>query len=161
MKTESMLVRSLAKLVISTDDINRKKLRDECERLLNVLEMHGGSSSNNDMALIVTDIIKDIGIPANIAGYRYVKEAIILAVSDRSIMKNMQKELYPMIATKFNTTPSCVERSIRYAIETAWYNGDIDTIKYYFGNTVSIHKGKPTNSEFISMIVEHINVIIN
>lgn len=114
----------------------------------------------NDVGLetTVTSIIHEIGVPAHIKGYQYLREAIVLAVNDMDVINSMTKVLYPMVAERYNTTPSRVERAIRHAIEVAWDRGDLDTLQKYFGYTVSIDKGKPTNSEFIAMIADRLNL---
>lgn len=103
---------------------------------------------------VVTDIIHEIGVPAHIKGYQYLREAIILTINDMDIINAVTKMLYPAVAKKFGTTPSRVERAIRHAIEVAWDRGDIETLQKFFGYTVSNIKGKPTNSEFIAMIAD-------
>ena len=105
---------------------------------------------------IVTEIIHEIGIPAHIKGYQYLREAILLTIEDMDIINAVTKVLYPTVAKKFNTTPSRVERAIRHAIEVAWDRGDIETLQKFFGYTVSNIKGKPTNSEFIAMIADRL-----
>ena len=107
-----------------------------------------------DLEAVVTDIIHEIGVPAHIKGYQYLREAIILTIKDMDMINAVTKELYPEVAKKFNTTPSRVERAIRHAIEVAWDRGDIETLQKFFGYTVSNIKGKPTNSEFIAMIAD-------
>lgn len=164
MKTESMLVRTLAKMAVSNDPGYHEVLRNECDKLLHALEeediaegvINPVESAEVDLKSIVTEIIHEIGIPAHIKGYRYVREAIILAVNNAKMIDAITKELYPQVAKAFNTTPSRVERAIRHGVEVAWDRGDIDVLDKYFGNTVSPYKGKPTNSEFIALIVEHI-----
>ena len=104
----------------------------------------------------VTDIIREIGIPAHIKGYQYLRQAIILTVQDMELINAVTKVLYPAVAKHFNTTPSRVERAIRHAIEVAWDRGDLETLQKYFGYTVSNTKGKPTNSEFIAMIADRL-----
>ncbi len=106
----------------------------------------------------VTEIIHEIGIPAHIKGYQYLREAIILTIEDMDIINAVTKALYPAVAKKFNTTPSRVERAIRHAIEVAWDRGDIETLQKFFGYTVSNIKGKPTNSEFIAMIADRLSL---
>ena len=101
---------------------------------------------------IVTAIIHEIGVPAHIKGYQYLREAIIIAVGDMDVINAVTKILYPEVAKRFGTTASRVERAIRHAIEVAWDRGDLETLQKYFGYTVSNAKGKPTNSEFIAMI---------
>ena len=98
--------------------------------------------------------IHEIGVPAHIKGYQYLREAILLTIDDMDIINSVTKVLYPEVARKFNTTPSRVERAIRHAIEVAWDRGDIETLQKFFGYTVSNIKGKPTNSEFIAMIAD-------
>ena len=104
----------------------------------------------------ITDIIHEIGIPAHIKGYQYIRAAIRLAVEDSDIINAVTKALYPAVAKKYGTTPSRVERAVRHAIEVAWERGDIDTLQRYFGYTVNCNKGKPTNSEFIAMIADRL-----
>ena len=106
----------------------------------------------------VTAIIHEVGIPAHIKGYQYVREAIILTVQDMEMINAVTKMLYPEVARRFHTTPSRVERAIRHAIEVAWDRGDLDTLQKYFGFTVSNSKGKPTNSEFIAMIADRLQL---
>ena len=106
----------------------------------------------------VTAIIHDIGVPAHIKGYQYLREAIGLAVADMDVINAVTKVLYPAVAKKYGTTASRVERAIRHAIEVAWDRGDLETLQKYFGYTVSNAKGKPTNSEFIAMIADRISL---
>ncbi|MGM9521644.1 MAG: sporulation transcription factor Spo0A [Oscillospiraceae bacterium] len=105
---------------------------------------------------VVTEIIHEIGIPAHIKGYQYLREAIIRTVKDMDIINAVTKVLYPEVAKKFGTTPSRVERAIRHAIEVAWDRGDVEVLQKFFGYTVSGVKGKPTNSEFIAMIADRL-----
>ena len=111
-----------------------------------------------DLERQVTAIIHDIGVPAHIKGYQYLREAIGLAVADMEVINAVTKVLYPAVAKKFGTTASRVERAIRHAIEVAWDRGDLETLQKYFGYTVSNAKGKPTNSEFIAMIADRISL---
>ncbi|MBM7581308.1 two-component system response regulator (stage 0 sporulation protein A) [Caldicoprobacter guelmensis] len=106
----------------------------------------------------VTNIIHEIGVPAHIKGYHYLREAILLVINNMDLLGGITKELYPMIAEKFNTTPSRVERAIRHAIEVAWNRGRIETINKIFGYTVHDEKGKPTNGEFIAMIADRLRL---
>ncbi|MCL2003293.1 MAG: sporulation transcription factor Spo0A [Oscillospiraceae bacterium] len=106
----------------------------------------------------VTEIIHEIGIPAHIKGYQYVRTAIVTAVHDPSVIGAVTKILYPSVAETFRTTPSRVERAIRHAIEVAWDRGDLETLQSIFGYTVSNAKGKPTNSEFIAMIADRLQL---
>lgn len=106
----------------------------------------------------VTNIIHEIGVPAHIKGYQYLRDAIILSVNDMEMLNSITKILYPTIAKRHQTTPSRVERAIRHAIEVAWSRGKMDTIDELFGYTVSTGKGKPTNSEFIALIADKIRL---
>ena len=105
---------------------------------------------------MVTSIIHEIGVPAHIKGYQYLREAIMIAVDDMEVINAVTKVLYPEVAKRFDTTPSRVERAIRHAIEVAWDRGDLETLQKYFGYTVSNTKGKPTNPEFIAMIADRL-----
>ncbi len=107
---------------------------------------------------VVTEIIHEIGVPAHIKGYQYLREAIILTVNDMDAINAVTKVLYPAVAKRFDTTPSRVERAIRHAIEVAWDRGDLEVLQKYFGYTVSNIKGKPTNSECIAMIADYLNL---
>ena len=111
-----------------------------------------------DLELRVTEVIHQVGVPAHIKGYQYLREAIIMAIRDMESVGAITKIMYPGIAKKFHTTASRVERAIRHAIEVAWDRGDIETLQSYFGYTVSGVKGKPTNSEFISMIADRLRL---
>ena len=106
----------------------------------------------------VTQMLHEIGIPAHIKGYQYLRDAIIISVKDQEMLASVTKILYPTIAKKHATTPSRVERAIRHAIEVAWNRGEMDTINDLFGYTVSTGKGKPTNSEFIALIADKIRL---
>ena len=116
------------------------------------------SGAANNIESDVTDIIRDIGIPANIKGYQYIREGIIMAVNDVNMLNYITKLLYPTIAKKYKTTSSSVERAIRHAIEVAWSRGQIDVINDIFGYTVNAGKGKPTNSEFIALIADKLRI---
>lgn len=114
--------------------------------------------TDTQLEVLITDIIHDIGIPAHIKGYQYIRYSIMLAIKDETIIGSITKTLYPTVAKKHNTTSSRVERAIRHAIEVAWDRGDIDTLNSYFGYTIQNNKGKPTNSEFIAMISDKIRL---
>ena len=111
-----------------------------------------------DIETMVTNVIHEIGVPAHIKGYQYLREAIIIAVGDMEVINAITKVLYPQVAKTFSTTPSRVERAIRHAIEVAWDRGDLDTLQRFFGYTVSNTKGKPTNSEFIALIADRLQL---
>ena len=106
----------------------------------------------------VTSVIHEIGVPAHIKGYQYLREAIMITVRDMDVINAVTKILYPEVAKRYATTPSRVERAIRHAIEVAWDRGDLETLQKYFGYTVSNVKGKPTNSEFIAMIADRLQL---
>ena len=106
----------------------------------------------------VTAILHEVGVPAHIKGYQYLREAIIIVVQNMDAINAVTKVLYPEVAKRFNTTPSRVERAIRHAIEVAWDRGDLETLQRFFGYTVNSAKGKPTNSEFIAMIADRIRL---
>ena len=119
-----------------------------------VMPTPGTQKQPQNLEAVVTEIIHEIGVPAHIKGYQYLREAIILTINDMDVINAVTKVLYPAVAKKFCTTPSRVERAIRHAIEVAWDRGDIETLQKFFGYTVSNIKGKPTNSEFIAMIAD-------
>ncbi len=112
----------------------------------------------HDLEQDVTDMIHDIGVPAHIKGYQYLREAIMMSVKDSSMISSITKVLYPTIAKQFQTTPSRVERAIRHAIEVAWSRGRMETLDTLFGYTINTGKGKPTNSEFIALIADKIRL---
>ncbi|MGI6485752.1 MAG: sporulation transcription factor Spo0A [Tepidanaerobacteraceae bacterium] len=114
--------------------------------------------NKNNLEVEITNIIHEIGIPAHIKGYFYLREAIYMVINDVELLSAVTKVLYPTIAKKFNTTPSRVERAIRHAIEVAWNRGCIETINSLFGYTIPRDKGKPTNSEFIAMISDKLRM---
>lgn len=111
-----------------------------------------------DLEASITNIIHEIGVPAHIKGYMYLREAITMVYNDIELLGSITKVLYPDIATKFNTTASRVERAIRHAIEVAWSRGNIDSISSLFGYTVNVSKAKPTNSEFIAMVADRLRL---
>lgn len=111
-----------------------------------------------DLESSITHIIHEIGVPAHIKGYMYLREAITMVYNDIELLGSITKVLYPDIATKYNTTASRVERAIRHAIEVAWSRGNIDSISSLFGYTVSVSKAKPTNSEFIAMVADKLRL---
>ena len=117
-----------------------------------------GEKSQENLEALVTNIIHEVGVPAHIKGYQYLREAIIMVVEDIDVINQITKSLYPKIAYKFSTTPSRVERAIRHAIEVAWGRGDQKVVENIFGYTISAAKGKPTNSEFIAMIADKLRL---
>ena len=132
------------------------------ERVKGILEAERSAdrrrNAEPDIETMVTNVIHEIGVPAHIKGYQYLREAIIIAVGDMEVINAITKVLYPQVAKTFATTPSRVERAIRHAIEVAWDRGDLDTLQRFFGYTVSNTKGKPTNSEFIALIADRLQL---
>ena len=116
------------------------------------------TNKEDNLEALVTNVIHEVGVPAHIKGYQYLREAIIMVVNDIDVINQITKCLYPQIARKFHTTPSRVERAIRHAIEVAWGRGQQDVVENIFGYTVSAAKGKPTNSEFIAMISDKLRL---
>ena len=114
--------------------------------------------NEDSLEALVTNVIHEVGVPAHIKGYQYLREAIMLVVNDIDIINQITKQLYPEIAAKYHTTPSRVERAIRHAIEVAWGRGEQAAVENIFGYTVSASKGKPTNSEFIAMIADRLRL---
>lgn len=114
--------------------------------------------SEYNLEMDVTNIIHEIGVPAHIKGYQYLRDAIMMSVDDSEMLNSITKILYPSIAKQHKTTPSRVERAIRHAIEVAWTRGKVDTIDELFGYTVNNGKGKPTNSEFVALIADKIRL---
>ena len=123
------------------------------------IDMPAGAKREKDnLEALVTNIIHEVGVPAHIKGYQYLREAIMMVVNDIDVINQITKSLYPRIAMKFTTTPSRVERAIRHAIEVAWGRGQQEAVENIFGYTISAAKGKPTNSEFIAMIADKLRL---
>ncbi len=117
-----------------------------------------GYRFSGDLEMDVTNILLEIGIPAHIKGYQYIREGIIMSFYDRNMLHYITKFLYPSIAQKYKTTSSSVERTIRHAIEIAWRRGSLETLEEFFGNTVCAGKGKPTNSEFMALLTDKLRL---
>ncbi len=130
---------------------------DERERAQTTAAQHTGREEP-DMEAQVTRVIHQIGVPAHIKGYQYLRTAILMTIADNDIINSVTKVLYPSVAKKYQTTTSRVERAIRHAIEVAWDRGDLDTLNAYFGYTIQNSRGKPTNSEFIAMIADNMRL---
>ena len=116
------------------------------------------NSLSDDMEIVVTDIIHQLGVPAHIKGYHYLRTAILHSIEDKALLDSVTKLLYPTVADLYETTSSRVERAIRHAIEIAWDRGNVDTLNSFFGYTVDTGKGKPTNSEFIALITDKLRL---
>ncbi len=123
-----------------------------------VMNAKSGYNYSGDLEMDVTNILLEIGIPAHIKGYQYIREGIIMAFYDRNMLQYITKCLYPSIAKKFKTTSSSVERTIRHAIEVAWRRGNMETLEEVFGNTICAGKGKPTNSEFMALLTDKLRL---
>lgn len=131
------------------------------ERIIQFSDIHNSNVSRTgvkDLEVVVSQIMHQIGVPAHIRGYQYLREAIILSVNNNEMISSVTKILYPTVAKTFKTTPSRVERAIRHAIEVAWDRGDVDILSSYFGYTIQNTRGKPTNSEFIAMISDNLKL---
>ncbi|MDE6132726.1 MAG: hypothetical protein K2G04_05060 [Oscillospiraceae bacterium] len=115
-------------------------------------------NKNINLEILVTDVIHQIGIPAHIKGYHYLRKAIVISINDPEMLENITKILYPTVAEAFNTSPSRVERAIRHAIESAWNRGDVDVLNSIFNYNIRVYKGKPTNSEFIAVITDNLRL---
>ena len=132
------------------------------ERIIQFSSIHNSACENRsgvkDLEVVVSQIMHQIGVPAHIRGYQYLREAIILSIRNNEMISSVTKILYPTVAKTFKTTPSRVERAIRHAIEVAWDRGDVDVLSSYFGYTIQGDRGKPTNSEFIAMISDNLKL---
>ena len=140
----SDLIERIAELIICKEEI-----------IFNNNEVY---SIDHQLEVTVTDILHQIGVPAHIKGYHYLRDSIIMSVKRPEIINAVTKELYPSVAKKYETTSSRVERAIRHAIEVAWDRGDVDILNSYFGYTIHNSRGKPTNSEFIAMISDRLRL---
>ena len=131
------------------------------ERLVQIsgwTQMNTQARENPDLEIVISDIMRQIGVPAHIKGYQYLRESIALSIKDPDLMHSVTKVLYPTVAKNNKTTASRVERAIRHAIEVAWDRGDVDVLSSYFGYTIQNSRGKPTNSEFIAMISDKLRL---
>ncbi|WP_055667700.1 sporulation transcription factor Spo0A [Desnuesiella massiliensis] len=145
-------IRQMFNNTISSDD-TRKTIS-----LIDTTEIKINKKEPLDLEAEITNIIHEIGVPAHIKGYMYLREAITMVVNDMELLSAVTKELYPSIAKKYNTTASRVERAIRHAIEVAWGRGQVEAINKLFGYTIHNDKGKPTNSEFIAMVADKLRL---
>ena len=122
------------------------------------INIENTKNKEDNLEALVTNIIHEVGVPAHIKGYQYLRDGIIMVIEDINVLNQITKQLYPDLAKKHKTTPSRVERAIRHAIEVAWTRGQIETVESIFGYTVNANKGKPTNSEFIAMIADKLRL---
>ncbi|WP_368487819.1 sporulation transcription factor Spo0A [Clostridium sp. BJN0013] len=146
-------IRQMFNNVISSGDEVKKTIS-----LIEAGEIKFSRDNPTDLEQEITNIIHEIGVPAHIKGYMYLREAITMVVNNMELLSAVTKELYPSIAKKYNTTASRVERAIRHAIEVAWSRGQLETINKIFGYTIHNDKGKPTNSEFIAMVADKLRL---
>lgn len=149
------------KLIISRIKRAKKETIDKKQEILPTFTVKADKKvekTEEDLETDVTEIIHEVGVPAHIKGYQYLRDAIVMSVKDMDMLNSITKVLYPTIAKKYQTTPSRVERAIRHAIEVAWSRGRMDTLDDMFGYTINRGKGKPTNSEFIALITDRIRL---
>lgn len=143
--------------------VNRPEIKQQspisyCENKSNYIDINSQATKEEILEIKVTNIIHEVGVPAHIKGYQYLRDGIIMVVNNIEVINQITKQLYPDLAKKYKTTPSRVERAIRHAIEVAWNRGQIETVESIFGYTVNSSKGKPTNSEFIAMIADKLRL---
>lgn len=135
-------------------------IKNKSKEICCALDKIQSKTIDDTMEINVTEILHQIGVPAHIKGYHYLRTSIIMSVKNPDIINAITKQLYPSVAKQFSTTPSRVERAIRHAIEVAWDRGDVDVLNSYFGYTIHNERGKPTNSEFIAMISDKLRLSI-
>ena len=138
--------------------LTERIMRLMAKRSDRVIRKKVAPTGHNDLESQVTKIIHQIGVPAHIKGYQYLRTAILMTIEDNEVINSVTKILYPSVAKQYQTTSSRVERAIRHAIEVAWDRGDVDTLNAYFGYTIQNTRGKPTNSEFIAMIADNLRL---
>lgn len=146
-------IRQMFNNTISSGEETKKTIS-----LIDTTEIKFAKNEPTNLEQEITNIIHEIGVPAHIKGYMYLREAITMVVNNMELLSAVTKELYPSIAKKYNTTASRVERAIRHAIEVAWSRGQVETINKIFGYTIHNDKGKPTNSEFIAMVADKLRL---
>ncbi|MFZ5591585.1 MAG: sporulation transcription factor Spo0A [Bacillota bacterium] len=135
-----------------------RQLAEVSSGMLPATYVNPAPSRPKNLDVAVTNIIHEMGVPAHIKGYHYLRDAILMVVNQVSLLGAITKELYPSIAEKYKTTPSRVERAIRHAIELAWDRGNVEMMNKYFGYTINLERGKPTNSEFIAMVADKLRI---
>lgn len=141
---------------LGTGYIHRSTGNAVVNTAVNTTQQHSIKPKNLDIE--VTNIIHQMGVPAHIKGYQYLRDAILFVIAEVNLLGAVTKELYPMIAEKYSTTPSRVERAIRHAIELAWDRGNVEMMNKFFGYTINLDRGKPTNSEFIAMVADKLRI---
>jgi two-component system response regulator (stage 0 sporulation protein A) len=144
--------------LVSMPETKQPNTISKVETKTNYVDINEQATKEEILEIKVTNIIHEIGVPAHIKGYQYLRDGIMMVVNDIDVINQITKQLYPDLAKKYKTTPSRVERAIRHAIEVAWNRGQIETVENIFGYTVNSNKGKPTNSEFIAMIADKLRL---
>lgn len=152
-----VLIKRIRELVDKTE-VGRQTIVNYPDNKSNYIDINSQATKEEILEIRVTNIIHEVGVPAHIKGYQYLRDGIIMVVNNIEVINQITKQLYPDLAKKYKTTPSRVERAIRHAIEVAWNRGQIDTVESIFGYTVNSNKGKPTNSEFIAMIADKLRL---
>ena len=148
-------------LIISRIKRAKKESEEKKQEIMSVFSLKTdkrAEKTEEELETDVTEMIHEVGVPAHIKGYQYLRDAIVMSVKDMDMLNSITKVLYPTIADTFQTTPSRVERAIRHAIEVAWSRGRMETLDSLFGYTINTGKGKPTNSEFIALIADKIRL---
>ena len=152
-----LLIKRIREIKNFKPETNKNFISRDTQQTRQYVEI-GKNLNSDDLEALVTNIIHEVGVPAHIKGYQYLREAIMMVTKDIDVINQITKSLYPQIAAKFDTTPSRVERAIRHAIEVAWARGETNLMENIFGYTVNAMKGKPTNSEFIAMIADKLRL---
>lgn len=152
-----VLIKRIRELVNRTET-KVQNIINYSESKSNYVDINNQATKEEILEIKVTNIIHEVGVPAHIKGYQYLRDGIIMVVNNIEVINQITKQLYPDLAKKYKTTPSRVERAIRHAIEVAWNRGQIETVESIFGYTVNSNKGKPTNSEFIAMIADKLRL---
>ena len=152
-----VLIKRIRELVNRTET-KVQNIINYSESKSSYVDINNQATKEEILEIKVTNIIHEVGVPAHIKGYQYLRDGIIMVVNNIEVINQITKQLYPDLAKKYKTTPSRVERAIRHAIEVAWNRGQIETVESIFGYTVNSNKGKPTNSEFIAMIADKLRL---
>ena len=155
--SRSKLTEGVTSYLPTTVTLSHEDLAKALERIRSAMNA-APAQSDNRLECTVTEMLHQIGVPAHIKGYHYIRDSIIMCVRRPQMINAVTKELYPAVAERYETTPSRVERAIRHAIEVAWDRGDIDILNSYFGYTIHNGRGKPTNSEFVAMLSDRIRL---
>lgn len=144
--------------LVDKTEVDRQSVENYTDNKSKYVDINSQATKEEILEVRVTNIIHEVGVPAHIKGYQYLRDGIIMVVNNIEVINQITKQLYPDLAKKYKTTPSRVERAIRHAIEVAWNRGQVETVESIFGYTVNSNKGKPTNSEFIAMIADKLRL---